>query len=256
MASYKSNIERSWTKSTLLLLGGGEKLSIHRESLRQPSVVPVCFPLDYKPKFKQLFLCKTLEDRQYFILIFYFILSFYFWRRKLYSVQIVQQWYRISVKIALLCNNSRARQFWDQAPHRIGSAALDGLLHSALERGLQCFHSSQEKEIFLIWWKACFPSQRGSWLIWTAVPSLGPDWSIITQMRTLNPHSLVQRHCSWLVRLELLCLVRAMQLPLDRESLSPIAWNFFIRPGTYKLQELLCKAWLTWQKHSSGRKVV
>ena len=82
---------------------------------------------------------------------------------------------------------------------------------------------------------------------------LGPDWSNTTQMRTLNPHSLVQRHCSWLVRLEPLQLVRAGQLPLDRESLSPIGWNFFIRPGTYKLQGSLCKAWLTSWKLSSGR---
>lgn len=112
----------------------------------------------------------------YFILFYLFILLFYFWRKKLYSVQIAEQWYRIAVKTGMLCNNSRARQL-----HRIGSSGLDGLLHSALERGLQCFHSSQENKAFTIWWKVCSQSQRGSWLIWTAVPS---PWPWLVQYHT------------------------------------------------------------------------
>ena len=32
---------------------------------------------------------------------------------------------------------------------------------------------------------------EGSWLIWTEVPVLVPDWSILMQMKMLNPHSLI-----------------------------------------------------------------
>lgn len=38
-------------------------------------------------------------------------------------------------------------------------------------------------------------------------PTLVPDWSVLMQMRTWNPYSLVQKAQCWLVGMELLWLV-------------------------------------------------
>lgn len=38
-------------------------------------------------------------------------------------------------------------------------------------------------------------------------PSLVPDWSVLMQMRTWNPYSLIQKALSWLIGMELLWLV-------------------------------------------------
>ena len=35
------------------------------------------------------------------------------------------------------------------------------------------------------------PKAGGSWLIWTEVAVLVPDWSVLMQMRSPNPHSFI-----------------------------------------------------------------
>ena len=86
------------------------------------------------------------------------------------------------------------------------------------------------------------PKPGGSWFVWAEVPIQVSDCSILMQMRTLNPHSMIApKALSWLVRTEPLWLVGF-----------PNGWG---KPQSHwsKLQEHLYTASLREQRHSVGR---
>ena len=70
------------------------------------------------------------------------------------------------------------------------------LLHFTLVRHLH-FQLIQEDAVFLPLWeeKVHSMSQSRPDLCGQKSSPLVPDWSILTQMRTLNSHCLVQKHC-------------------------------------------------------------
>ena len=117
------------------------------------------------------------------------------------------------------------------------------ILCSAPVRHLQCFSSSW---VFSLQWKVYSLSSRGAGLYGQKSLLLVLDWSILMQMSTPNPHSLIGPKARyWFVTIKPLWLVRALQLWFDGESSVLLV--------EIRLQEFLCKGWLRWQKHSIGR---
>lgn len=94
------------------------------------------------------------------------------------------------------------------------------------------------------------PSHRGADLYTEKSPPLIPDWFVLVQMRTPNPHSLlVQKALSWLGIMDLSdCSVKmSCMVLIGQESLSPTGWNTV--PGTHK------SAVLSQEHNRAGRSV-
>ena len=120
------------------------------------------------------------------------------WRRRLYSVQTAQLWYSTAVEqhsseVALLCPSTLLYAALPcSAPHLSASLCLlcfsETLLVFQFQPRKCSLVSSVERESVL-------PEPEGSCVIEREVLLLIHDWSILMQMRTPNPHSLIGPHC-------------------------------------------------------------
>ena len=105
------------------------------------------------------------------------------------------------------------------------------------------FQHSQQDTVYTFWWKRKVHSSdpQGAGLYRQRSSPLVPDWSILMQMRTFNPHSLIGlRALFWLVRIELLWLEISSLTGWGK----PIGWNRI--PGNFY------KVLLIWLKYSAG----